>query len=220
MIKKVIQLIIALTWMTTSVHSCSCGGQHPQDAFCSADYVFYGKVIKYDLIPGPPDDFANNFATWNYTFKIIFKMKGITERVGQDIAVDTAGNEGICGVRFTVGKSYIVMGRTRSDGMKETDSCRFISQLNSLSPYQSFYLFTRGSYSYNRNCRRRCKIGPKSKGCRYQQENADFTTTKCLANKALCQRERRRCRWVNNETCNPIYVITRTIQIQSVRDNP
>ncbi|XP_063447983.1 uncharacterized protein LOC134727533 [Mytilus trossulus] len=156
------------------------------------------------------DDLSNNFATWNYTFQIIFKMKGITERVGHDVVVETAGNSGACGVRFTVGKSYIVTGRKRSDGMKETDSCSFISQLNNLSPYQSFYLFTRGSFSYNRNCRRGCKIGPESKGCGYQKENEDYTTTECLDNKALCQRKGRQCRWVNNETCKPMYFITRT----------
>lgn len=37
--------------------------------------VFYGKVIKEKLIPGPDNDVNNNDATWEYTFKIIFKMK-------------------------------------------------------------------------------------------------------------------------------------------------
>ncbi|VDI72155.1 Hypothetical predicted protein [Mytilus galloprovincialis] len=137
-------------------------------------------------------------------------IMGITERVGQAVRIETAGNSGICGVRFTPGKSYILTGKKRSDGIRETDSCDFISQLNNLSPYQSFYLFTRGSYSYNRNCRRKCKIGPESKGCGYQQENEYNKTTECLDNKALCKREGRQCRWVNSETCYPIYVITRT----------
>ncbi|CAC5383588.1 unnamed protein product [Mytilus coruscus] len=39
--------------------------------------IFYGKVIKEKLIPGPANDVNNNDATWEYTFKIIFKMKKI-----------------------------------------------------------------------------------------------------------------------------------------------
>lgn len=38
MIKKVIQLVIVLTWMATGEHGCRCRGRHPQDTFCSADY--------------------------------------------------------------------------------------------------------------------------------------------------------------------------------------
>ncbi|XP_063417041.1 metalloproteinase inhibitor 3-like [Mytilus trossulus] len=208
MIKKVLQLIIVLTWMTNSVHSCSCGQQHPQDAFCSADYVFYGKAIKEKLIPGRPDDVHNNFATWNYTFEIIFKMKGVTERVGHFVVIETAGNGARCGVRFTVGQSYILMGN-KIDGIKEIGSCDFISQLSNISSYQTFYMFTRFRYSYNYNCRRGCKIGPNSEGCRFLEENTDFTTDKCLATKALCQRKGRRCRWVNHETCYP-YVVMHT----------
>ncbi|VDI43995.1 metalloproteinase inhibitor 3 [Mytilus galloprovincialis] len=202
MFQKVLLLCIVLTWMTDDVHGCSCFGfQHPQSQFCSANYVFYGKVIKETLIPGPPDDTANNFAIWKYTFSIIFKMKGVTEGFGQEVVVETRGNGALCGVRFTVGKSYILMGRTDSDGKKSIGLCNFIRQLSSLSPYQTFYMFTRGVNSYNLNCRRRCnKIDQDSRGCKYEAGKNDKLTI-CLARNALCKRERRRCRWVNNETC-------------------
>ncbi|VDI58918.1 Hypothetical predicted protein [Mytilus galloprovincialis] len=195
-------IIIVLVWMTNSVHSCSCRGyRHPQNEFCSADYVLYGKVTKETLIPGPPDDVNNNLATWEYTFKIIFKMKGVTQGVGQDVVIETRGNGALCGVRFDVGQSYILMGGKKPDGTKTIYLCNFRSALGTLSPFQTFYLFTRRSDSYNFNCRRRCKIGPKSIGCKYQSENPNDKTTRCLAQNALCKRERRRCRWVNNETC-------------------
>lgn len=35
----------------------------------------------------------------------------MTEGVGQEIVVETAGNSGLCGVRFTVGESHILMGK-------------------------------------------------------------------------------------------------------------
>ncbi|XP_063448071.1 metalloproteinase inhibitor 3-like [Mytilus trossulus] len=202
MFQKVLLLCIVLTWITHDVHGCSCfGSQHPQSQFCSANYVFYGKVSKETLIPGPPDDTSNNFAIWKYTFRIIFKMKGVTEGVGQEIVVETAGNDGLCGVRFTVGQSYMLMGKYISDGKKSIGSCDFIRQLSSLSPYQTFYLFTRGVNSYNLNCRRRCnKIGPDSTGCKYEPGKNDKLNI-CLAKNALCKRERRRCRWVNKEEC-------------------
>ncbi|CAC5365472.1 unnamed protein product [Mytilus coruscus] len=204
MFTKVLLLFIIQTWMTNNVHACSCFGlQHPQSQFCSADYVFQGKVTKEQLIPGPPDDTANNFAIWKYTFRIIFKMKGVTEGVGKEIVIQTAGNGALCGVRFTVGQSYILMGGNNSDGKKTIGLCDFIRQRSSLSPFQTTYLFTRGSNSYNLNCRRGCnKIGPESKGCKYQPGNTNDTPTICLAKNALCKRVRRRCRWVNNETCS------------------
>ncbi|XP_052072520.1 metalloproteinase inhibitor 4-like [Mytilus californianus] len=201
MVSKVLQLIIVLVWMTHSVHSCSCAGvKHPQDKFCKAGHVFYGKVIKEKLIPGPANDVNNNDAIWEYTFKIIFKMKGVSEGVGQNIVIETAGNGALCGVRFNVGKSYILMGAKKPDGTKTIASCDFISQLSNLSPYQSFYLFTRGSYSYRRNCKKRCKISPDSKDCKYDPFNTNDGTI-CLAKKALCRREGWQCRWVNNGTC-------------------
>ncbi|XP_076105714.1 metalloproteinase inhibitor 2-like [Mytilus galloprovincialis] len=158
MVKKVLQLIFVLVWMTNSVHCCSCPGiKHPQDQFCKADHVFYGKVINEELVPGPNNDVNNNDAIWKYTFKIIFKMKGVSEGVGKKIIIETAGNSARCGVRFTVGTSYILMGEKKPDGTKTIASCDFISQLNNLSPYQSFYLFANGSYSYRRNCNQGCK---------------------------------------------------------------
>ncbi|VDI58921.1 Hypothetical predicted protein, partial [Mytilus galloprovincialis] len=124
---------------------------------------------------------------------------GVTEGVGQDVVIETAGNGALCGVRLTVGESLILMGTKKADGTKTIGSCEFISQLDNLSAYQTFYLFTRGSYSYNRNCRR-CKIGPKSRNCKYNPFDTNDGTI-CLAKKALCRREGRQCRWVNNETC-------------------
>ncbi|XP_052074061.1 NTR domain-containing protein-like [Mytilus californianus] len=202
MFTKVLLLFIILFYMTNDVNGCSCFGfPHPQSQVCSADYVFQGKVTKEQFIPGPPDDTANNFAIWKYTFRIIFKIKGVTEGVGEEVVVQTAGNSGLCGVRFTVGKSYILMGRKNSDGKKTIGSCDFIRQKSSLSSFQTTYLFTRGSNSYNLNCRRGCnKINPESKGCKYQP--GDDKLDICLAKNALCKRRRRRCRWVNNEKCS------------------
>ncbi|XP_076106066.1 uncharacterized protein LOC143074553 [Mytilus galloprovincialis] len=201
MFQKVLLLCIVLTWITHNVHGCSCFGfQHPQSQFCSADYVFHGRVTKETFIPGPPDDIGNNFAVWKYTFRIVFKMKGVTEGAGQEIVVETAGNSGLCGVRFTVGESYILMGRS-SGGKKSIGSCDFIKQVSSLSPFQSIYLFTRGGSSYNFNCRRGCnKIDPDSTGCKYEPVKNDKLNI-CLAKNALCKRESGRCRWVNNEEC-------------------
>ncbi|XP_063397589.1 metalloproteinase inhibitor 3-like [Mytilus trossulus] len=204
MFTKVLQLIIGLVWLTNRIHSCSCpGSQHPQNQFCSSDYVFYGVVKNEEFISGPVDDTANNLATWKYTFEDIFKMKGVTEEVGQDVVIETAGNGALCGVRLVVGNGYILMGRTKADGTKTIGLCEFISQIGNLTPFQMAYLFSNGSFSYNgncRTCRRRCKIGPESRDCKYDPFNPNNGTI-CLAKNALCLREGRQCRWINNETC-------------------
>lgn len=40
-----------------------------------------------------------------------FTIQGVTEGFGQEVVVETRGNGALCGVRFTVGKSYILMGK-------------------------------------------------------------------------------------------------------------
>ncbi|XP_063419263.1 uncharacterized protein LOC134702102 [Mytilus trossulus] len=108
---KILLAIIVLAFVTGSVHGCSCfGNPHPQDQFCSAAYVLYGRVIKQTFIPGPPDDIANNYAIWKYTVNILFKMKGITEEVGSEVVIQSAGNRALCGTSLPVGKSLILMG--------------------------------------------------------------------------------------------------------------
>ncbi|XP_071177377.1 metalloproteinase inhibitor 2-like [Mytilus edulis] len=190
--------------MTSSVQtSCYCPDtQHPQDLFCSSDYVMYGKAIKEKLIPGLADEMFNDSWTREYTFKIIFKMKGVSQGIGQDVVITTPESVELCGVRFTIGQSYILVGAKNSNGTKWIYLCDFdtISHLSYLSSYQTFYLFTRGSYSYRYNCRRGCKIGPESKGCKYNSQHTD-NVSDCLVKKALCQRKGGRCRWVNNDTC-------------------
>ncbi|XP_063419266.1 metalloproteinase inhibitor 3-like [Mytilus trossulus] len=197
---KVQQLFIALVWMTNNVHSCFCPIlQHPQDQFCESDYVFHGKVINEKLVEDLDNDVHNNKAIWKYTFKVIFKMKGMIEGVGQDAIVETKGNQAQCGVRFTVGKSHILMGAKKPDGTKTIALCDFMTQLSNMSPYQTFYLFTKGAYSYRNNCGFGCKTSPTSVGCKYQSKNDPVNT--CLAKDALCKREGFQCRWINNDTC-------------------
>ncbi|XP_063419265.1 uncharacterized protein LOC134702104 [Mytilus trossulus] len=158
------------------------------------DGILYGKVIKEKFIPGPADDIYNDSAIREYTLKIVSKMKGLSEGVGQDVLIKTAGNYDYCGVRFNVGESYILMGAKQRDGTKWIGMCDFPSQLSYMSSYQTFYLFTRGSHSYRYNCRR-CQIDQTSVGCSFQSDD------NCLAKKALCKREGLQCRWVNNGTC-------------------
>lgn len=35
----------------------------------------------------------------------------MTQGVGQDVVIETRGNGALCGVRFDVGQSYILMGK-------------------------------------------------------------------------------------------------------------
>lgn len=53
---------------------------------------------------------------------------------------------------------YTQKGNKQADGTKTIISCNFPTQLNSLSPYQAFYIFTSGPFSYKLNCRRGCNV--------------------------------------------------------------
>ncbi|VDI43994.1 metalloproteinase inhibitor 3 [Mytilus galloprovincialis] len=156
---KILLPIIVLVFEKSDVHGCWCDGNpHPQDQFCSAAYVLYGRVISETFIPGPPDDFANNDAIWQYTVSILYKMKGITEEIGSDVVIESAGNSALCGTSLPVGKSLILMGGRINNSVKKIGSCDFIRELSDLSPFQTFYLFSGGPYSYNFNCKRRCTV--------------------------------------------------------------
>ncbi|XP_071177378.1 uncharacterized protein [Mytilus edulis] len=210
-IKSLQLVIIVIALITTEVQlqpltsGCECprGDRHSQARFCKADYVLYGKVNKEDLDTAEP---LVDTSTNRYTVRILAAMKGVRERVGSDIIIESParGFEN-CGRRLTVGESYILMGNNGVDGKKKIYICDLVTQLSNFSTDEAFYLFTRGLYSYRFNCARRCNIltgeSKGSRGCHFKFDDSKKDNLGCLARHALCKRQRRGCIWYNDDKC-------------------
>ncbi|CAC5417813.1 unnamed protein product [Mytilus coruscus] len=197
MAMKLVPLIIALAFIISDVHGCKCGFQNFHRQFCASKYVLYGKVITEKLVDGGS---VRNKDFRRYTIRILNRMKGVSERIGSDVDIETPKQSASCGVNLEVGNSYILMGNKRADGTKTIISCDFPTQLISLSPYQAFYMFTSGPFSYKLNCRRGCsKIDENSVGCKLDRIGNELTA--CLSKYALCKKQGRTCVWFHNNKC-------------------
>ncbi|CAC5417812.1 unnamed protein product [Mytilus coruscus] len=204
MAMQFLPLIIVLAWMTSAVHGCSCGNiLHPQAKFCFADFALYGKVIKEQFTSPSSGNVWTIAGNTEYTVHLLFKMKGVNESIGSELVVQTRNSAAACGTSMTIGKLYIIMGRTRDDLRKTIFACNRPEELDSLTPYQAFYMFTSGPYSYNVNCEKGCQAlfgGADNKtDCQYDYQNKVLFS--CLAKHALCRRQRGTCHWFNNDKC-------------------
>ncbi|XP_052072765.1 uncharacterized protein LOC127710848 [Mytilus californianus] len=195
MVMTLLAIITVLACMISDVQGCKCRGfQHFQRHFCSSKYVLYGRVITEKSVERGSDLLRR------YTIRILYKMKGVSESVGSEVDIETPNQSASCGVKLEVGNSYILMGTEQADGTKTIISCDFPTHLGSLSPYQAFYMFTSGPFSYKLNCRRGCnKIDEQSEGCKLDRIGNELTA--CLSKHALCKKQGRTCVWFHNNKC-------------------
>ncbi|XP_071177234.1 metalloproteinase inhibitor 3-like [Mytilus edulis] len=196
-------VLIVITWTANSAHGCSCLPQHPQSQFCSADFVFYGKVMREQVKEAPDDPYENEIVR-KYTMQILHTMKGISARVDREIIVQSTGNDGMCGMSLRVGQQYVIMGH-RSGRKKTFGFCDFVKTTSSLSFEETFYLFTTGPYSYSKNCKNGCDdINNNSRGCHFSDSRQHYESTDCLSRSALCRKEKGVCKWYNGENCQSV----------------
>ncbi|CAG2246024.1 unnamed protein product [Mytilus edulis] len=217
-------VLLVITWTANSAHGCSCLPKHPQSQFCSADFVFYGKVLREQVKEAPDDPYENEIVR-KYTMQILHTMKGISARVDREIVVQSTGNDGndgMCGMSLRVGQQYVIMGKYKGlqgmmvcvvgqqyvimghrSGRKKTFGfCDFVKTTSSLSFEETFYLFTTGPYSYSKNCKNGCDdINDSSKGCHFSNSYKHYESTDCLSRSALCRKEKGVCKWYNGENC-------------------
>ncbi|CAC5382496.1 unnamed protein product [Mytilus coruscus] len=194
-------VLFVITWTASGAHGCSCFPQHPQSQFCSADFVFYGKVLR-EQVKKVPGDFYDNETVRKYTMQVLHTMKGIYARFDREIVVQSSGNDGMCGMSLRVGQQYVIMGH-RSGRKKMFGFCDFVKRTSSLSFEETFFLFTNGPYSYLKNCKNGCDdISDTSKGCHFLHEN--YAAVDCLSESALCRKEKNVCKWYNGEKCPSI----------------
>ncbi|XP_071181329.1 metalloproteinase inhibitor 3-like [Mytilus edulis] len=195
-------VLLVTTWTANDAHGCSCFPQHPQSHFCSADFVFYGKVLKEQVKKGPPGDVYDNETVRKYTMQVLHKIKGLYTSVDRDVVVQSPGNSALCGMTLQVGQQYVIMGH-RDGRKKMIRSCDFVKRTSSLSFEQMFYIFTTGPYSYLKNCKNGCNdISDSSRGCHFSHDN--YFAIDCLSLSALCRKEKNVCKWYNDEHCPSI----------------
>ncbi|XP_063448524.1 metalloproteinase inhibitor 3-like [Mytilus trossulus] len=212
-------VLLVITWTANGAQGCSCLPQHPQSQFCSADFVFYGKVLREQVKQAPDDPYENEVVR-KYTMQILHTMKGISARVDREIVVQSTGNSGMCGMSLQVGQQYVIMENDGMCGMslqvgqqyvilgyrsgrkKTFGFCDFVKRTSSLSFEETFYLFTTGPYSYSKNCKNGCDdINDSSKGCHFSDSHQHYESSDCLSRSALCRKEKGVCKWYNHEQC-------------------
>lgn len=99
-------LVVGLTPVlgANPAYACSCVGPVDEDQYRKwSDVVFKGKVLKKDgTVDGPE---STGVETVTYTFSVKRTYKGKV-RVPQKVS--TSGSSASCGVRLSVGSTYIV----------------------------------------------------------------------------------------------------------------
>ncbi|NP_001292268.1 metalloproteinase inhibitor 3-like isoform X1 [Magallana gigas] len=132
-------LFVVLTVLCVrSAHSCMCDITHPQNKFCSADFVIKATIVREDL------EFANNAddipfpLMKNYTvqYKNTDIYKGSSLLGSSDtLVIKTSGTPWNCGETFTLNKEYVISGFV-SDGEFFTNHCQWNPEYLSLKPHQ------------------------------------------------------------------------------------
>ncbi|PIK43391.1 hypothetical protein BSL78_19750 [Apostichopus japonicus] len=209
--------------------ACMCRPQHPQEAYCDADFVIRGRVTDVEKVEAPlptipeyndpagrnyeySDYFSSRlFSKIIYTVEVKKRYKGdrnyfapwalvpITSRYVSDDCIH---------VPLYTNSTFIIMGNQSTDGELLIDRCsfhRFFDQVTS----NEIDGFRR---HYKKTCNQ-CTVCHNTTGCEYDE--ADGCTvgkdihkdvyysnvTQCEHKFARCSRKKRtgRCHWIGNE---------------------
>lgn len=126
MLATISLLITLLSMLSTVAYACSCFPLNFQQQYCATRTTVRARVIaKYDNCPGvcdPLRDQGNGVIT--YIAQIVYLYKGLSPEPGTEIEhgimrLSTAVNGALCGVRLTVGETYLLnLHGKKDDAMK------------------------------------------------------------------------------------------------------
>jgi len=108
------------------VHACSCIGEwNTKGSIENADAVFVGTIINKEYLTVTPDDilelYPNDTASQNLSIKTRIALYHIEIQdvykgkiTGDTATIYTGVSGGDCGIRFEIGKPYIIFGEYES----------------------------------------------------------------------------------------------------------
>ncbi|XP_017085455.1 tissue inhibitor of metalloproteinase [Drosophila eugracilis] len=184
-------LVAVLAFYGRPVDACSCMPSHPQTHFAQADYVVQLRVIrKSDTIePGK--------TTYKVQIKRTYKATPEARRMLRDNRLATPRDDGMCGVKLTIGKVYIVAGR--------------IPTLNVCSYYKEYIKMTvperhgfNGAYAKGNTCNITPCFGARCHSFRTHADECKWSPFgKCETDYSACMPHKEqtpngvisRCRW-------------------------
>lgn len=186
-------LFLVLTVLCVrSAHSCMCDFPHPQNKFCSADFVIKATIVKEELkfgdeSMGIPFPLQKNY-TVQFKKRDIFKGSSLLGS-SDTLVIKTSGTPWNCGETFTLNKEYVISGFV-SDGEFFTNNCQWNPEYLTLEPHQR-----RGiRYMYEQGCN--CTIHHcRGENCDFPQSlNPDqtciwpgsYNTNDCYAKYGFC----------------------------------
>ncbi|XP_022301071.2 metalloproteinase inhibitor 3-like [Crassostrea virginica] len=170
--------------------SCSCFPIHLQTDVCNADLAIKGTVLSVE-------DYDQYTLRYNVSVEKNFKTGMPTPN--SVISVLTGDNSALCGVRYTIGETYLIVGNTYM-GEYRTNICSWNLEFSALSKFQLFALNTK---LYLNNCG--CEIFH----CYYEEcdSEADCLIGRhgdnvfCYNVNAACTKRGSNCSWTTN-TCS------------------
>ncbi|WAR25042.1 TIMP3-like protein [Mya arenaria] len=203
--------LLALVAGVTSVLACSCGYSHPQDTFCSVDFVFLGWLRSNVKETEPNGSMTKKYEV---TIRKVFKARpndfGFNENMTVGILY-TASHDSLCGVEFLEKRVKFLFTGSYVDSQLNIDICTTIGSYGQgpmpwawVSKMQRKYL----NRIYRENCE--CVVFDTSPYA-YNSPHSSNSTCKwdsrgdhseCYERQTACIKDRKShlgdCKWHNN----------------------
>ena len=111
----IVALIVTIT-AAADVSACTCvGWKNVHEALPHVTAVFYGEVIRLELIPGPP--------RYDPHIKATLKIHSVWQGNVPATTIVYTASATMCGYHFQIGAPYLVAANQREDGTLWTGAC-------------------------------------------------------------------------------------------------
>lgn len=113
--------IIGLSVVLETVHACSCMPRHPQEHYCSADYVIVARILSRRPV-------QHGKSVYKIDIRKTYKMTEKAQHYLKQGRIFSANNDGMCGYNFKLGELYLIAASSSSVGL-----CNYIRPYSEMS---------------------------------------------------------------------------------------
>ncbi|XP_046442150.1 tissue inhibitor of metalloproteinase-like [Daphnia pulex] len=190
--------LVILTAMATFADGCSCSKRHPQEHYCSADFVVLAHVKRI----------VHDRSEWSRAYKVRIKKEfKVTESGRQALSygrILTPSHDASCGIRLKPGRRYLLTGNIRS-GKPWINLCNFVHDWDRMTPIQRKgfrRLYQRGCDCKVMECHWWGKCPSTTQACTW---DTAFDWHDCQSMHAICTRGNGgggsgTCRWSHSKS--------------------